>query len=199
MHGRSVNTIQTHTGHTVSTHFGGHNSDQLTRGHIRMGTTPESTAQPLTALTTNHSLHPACMHATQCSRSHGHTVGWAESFAGDASNFIHPLQSGSHNGRGDHFTPSALRGPCPPEWTGTEHPIVNGMCACVCCVSGPLVPVTLLQLTGLRQSWADTNPLTHSTDSKVLIPEHNRPSPNPMQLYIHFGSTLKRHHLHHCI
>ena len=54
-------------------------SDQLTRGHIRMGTAPESTAQPLTALTTNYSLHPACMHTAQCSRSHDHTVGWAES------------------------------------------------------------------------------------------------------------------------
>ena len=54
-------------------------SDQLTRGHIRMGTAPESTAQPLTALTTNYSLHPACMHTAQCNRSHDHTVGWAES------------------------------------------------------------------------------------------------------------------------
>ena len=47
-----------------------------------MGTAPESTAQPLTALTTNYSLHPACMHTTQCSRSHDHIAGWAESGGG---------------------------------------------------------------------------------------------------------------------
>ena len=29
----------------------------------------------------------------------------------------------------------------------------------VCCVCGPLVPVSLLQLTGWWQSGADTNPL----------------------------------------
>ena len=105
-------------------------TDQLTPGHIRMGTAPESTAQPLTALTTNYSLHPACMHTTQCSWSHDHTVGWAESgvacgsFGGDAAHSTHPLQSGCHKGGGDHLTPSALRRPRPPERTSTGgHPI----------------------------------------------------------------------------
>ena len=54
-------------------------SQPVTCGHIRMGTAPESTTQPLTALTTNYSLHPACMHTAQCSRSHDRTVEWAES------------------------------------------------------------------------------------------------------------------------
>ena len=140
-------------------------SDQLTRGHIRMGTAPESTAQPLTALTTNYSLHPACMH-TLSAAGHMTTLlgGWSlvwlvGSFAGDALHSTHPLQSGGHKGGGDHLTPSALQGTRPPEWTSTGgHPIVIGMCACVCCVCVPLVPVSLLQLTGLWQSGADTNP-----------------------------------------
>ena len=140
-------------------------SDQLTRGHIRMGTAPESTAQPLTALTTNYSLHPACMHTAQCSRSHDHTVGWAESgvACGVICRGCSPLHSPTAEWRpqGGRRPPHslALRGPHPPGWTSTGgHPIVIGMCACVCCVCGPLVPVSLLQLTGLWQSGADTNP-----------------------------------------
>ena len=102
-------------------------SDQLTRGHIRMGTAPESTAQPLTALTTNYSLHPACMHTAQCSRSHDHTVGWAES--GVASGVICRGCSLLHSPTAEWRPQGGRRPPhslCSPRTT----PI----CVHVCCV-----------------------------------------------------------------
>ena len=137
-------------------------SDQLTRGHIRMGTAPESTAQPLTALTTNYSLHPACMHmAAQCSRSHDHTVGWAESGGGLWGDLQVMLPTPLTHcrvvaTRGEETTSLPLLSEDHAHQSG--HPIATGMCVCVCCVCGPLVPVSLLQLTGLWQSGADPNP-----------------------------------------
>ena len=135
-------------------------SDQLTRGHIRMGTAPSQPHSPSQhSLPTTHCTLHACTPLSAASHMTtllgGWSLGWlVGSFAGDA-----PTPLTYHKGGGDHLTPSALRGPHPPEWTSTGgHTIVIGMCACVCCVCGPLVPVLLLQLTGLWQSGADTNP-----------------------------------------
>ena len=79
----------------------------------------------------------------------GRSLVWlVGSFAGDAPHSTHPLQSGCHKGGGDHLTPSALRGPHPLEWTSTGgHPIVIGMCACVCCVCGPCTGASLAVTT----------------------------------------------------
>jgi len=133
-------------------------SDQLTRGHTRMGTAPSQPHSPSQhSLPTTHCTLHACTPLSAAGHMTtllgGRSLGWlVGSFAGDAPHSTHPLQSGGHKVGGDHLTPSALRGPRPPGWTSTGgHPIVIGMCACVCCVCGPLVPVSLVQLTGLRQ------------------------------------------------
>ena len=52
----------------------------------------------------------------------GRSLMWlVGSFAGDAPDSTYPLQSGGHNGGGEHLTLSALRGPHPPEWTSLGH------------------------------------------------------------------------------
>ena len=172
MHGRSVNTTQTHTGHTVSTHFGGHNlsvhstqtnSIVVTSEWELLLSQPHSPSQH--SLPTTHCTLHACTPLSAAGHMTtllgGRSLGWD---SGVICRECSPLHSHTaewrSQGGGDHLTPSALRGPHPPEWTSTGgHPIVIGMCACVCCVCGPLVPVSLLQLTGLWQSGADTNPL----------------------------------------
>ena len=124
----------------------------------RKGTAPSQPHSPSQhSLPTTHCTLHACTPLSAAGHMTtllaGRSLGWlVGSFAGDAPHSTHPLQSGGHKVGGDHLTPSALRGPRPPGWTSTgEHPIVIGMCACVCCVCGPLVPVSLVQLTGLWQ------------------------------------------------
>ena len=149
-------------GHNLSVHSTQTNSLVVTSEWELLLSQPHSPSQH--SLPTTHCTLHACTPLSAAGHMTtllgGRSLGWlVGSFVGDAPHSTHPLQSGGHKGGGDHLTPSALRGPCPPEWTSTGgHPIVIGMCACVCCVFGPLVPVSLLQLTGLWQSGADTNP-----------------------------------------
>ena len=130
-----------------------------------MGTAPESTTQPLTALTTNYSLHPACMHTAQCSQSHDHTVGWAESgvACGVICRGCSPLHSPTAEWRpqGGRRPPHSL---CSLRTTPTRvdqyrrTPHSNWyMCMCVLCVwtTGASLAVKTHRVVAV---WADTNP-----------------------------------------
>ena len=106
MHGRSVNTIQTHTGHAVSTHFGGHNLGVHSTQTNSLVVTPEwelllselhSPSQP--SLPTTHCTLHACTPLSAAGHMTtllgGRSLGWlVGSFAGDAPHSTHPLQSG---------------------------------------------------------------------------------------------------------
>ena len=132
------------------------------------GNCSESTAQPLTALTTNYSLHPACMHTAQCSRSHDHTVGWAESgvACGVICRGCSPLHSPTAEWR-----PQGGRGPphslCSPrtmptrvdQYRRTPHSKWY-VCMCVLCVwtTGASLAGTTHRVVAVSYSLSECDP-----------------------------------------
>ena len=147
MHGRIVNTTQTHTGHTVSTHFGGHNmSVHSTQTNSLMVTSewelllsqPHSPSQH-SLPTTHYTLH-ACTPLSAASHMTtllgGRSLGWlVGSFAG-----MLPLHSPTAEWRpqGGRRPPHSL---CSPRTTPTRvdqyrrTPHSNWyVCMCVVCV-----------------------------------------------------------------
>ena len=155
---------------TVSTHFGGHNlSVHSTQTNSLVVTSewelllsqPHSPSQH--SLPTTHCTLHACTPLSAAGHMTtllgGRSLGWlVGSFAGDAPHSTHPLQSGGHKGgrRPPHSLCSLRTTPTRvDQYRRTPH---SNWYVCVCCACGPLVPVSLLQLTGLWQSGADANP-----------------------------------------